>query len=58
MNLLGGAFKYEHIKFNPLGEAAKIWDGIFIWIGCTTHCFSLRSKGVREGFLWREVVFF
>ena len=27
MNLLGGAFKYEHIKFNPIGEAAKIWDG-------------------------------
>ena len=24
----------------------------------TTHYFSLRSKGVREGFLWREVVFF
>ena len=25
MNLLGGKFKYEHIRFNPVGEAAKTW---------------------------------
>ena len=30
---------------------------IAIILRCFTHCFSLRSKGVREGFLWREVVF-
>ena len=23
MNLLGGKFKYEHIRFNPVGEAAN-----------------------------------
>ena len=28
------------------------------WIGHTTLCFSLRSKDVREGFFWSEVVFF
>ena len=27
MNLLGGAFKQEHIKFNPIGESCRIWDG-------------------------------
>ena len=35
----------------------------YIWVHnkfplFTTHCFSLRSKGVREGVLWREVVVF
>jgi hypothetical protein len=27
LNLLGGAFKTEHIQFKPTGEASKIWDG-------------------------------
>lgn len=27
LNLLGGAFKPEHIKFNPKGEAAEDWNG-------------------------------
>jgi hypothetical protein len=27
MNLLGGKFKSKHIKFNPVKEATKIWDG-------------------------------
>lgn len=27
MNLLGSAFKYEYIKFNPIGEGTKIWSG-------------------------------
>ena len=57
-NRILGIYLHKKNVYHIFKMRYTLYISSYYWIGRTTHCFSLRSKDVREGFFWREVVFF